>query len=65
MKPLQKRTEDRMFGHPVWNAFALLSPIRLLLNDKTNRNVRDHSEWSGSLDSRRHGSSSENLAPQP
>ena len=39
VEPLQNRTKDRMFGHPAWNAFALLLPISRLLNDKTNRRV--------------------------
>ena len=39
VKPLEDRTEDRMFGHPAWNAFALLLPISRLVNDKTYRRV--------------------------
>ena len=39
MKPLQNRTEDKMFGHPNWNAFAQLLPRSRLVNDKTYRRV--------------------------
>ena len=33
------RTEDRMFGHATWNAFALLLPISSLMDDKMYRRV--------------------------
>ena len=39
MKPLQKRAKNGMFGHPAWNAFALLSSICWLLNDESYRCV--------------------------
>ena len=39
VKPFQNRTENGMCGHQVWNAFALVSSIRRLLNDKTYRRV--------------------------
>ena len=39
VKPFQNRTENAMFGHPTWNAFALLSSIRRLLNDNTYSRV--------------------------
>ena len=35
IKPLQNRTEDGMFGHPTWNAFALMSPNSRFLNNHT------------------------------
>ena len=35
LKPLQNGTEDRMFGHPAWNAFARLLPSSRLTSDKT------------------------------
>ena len=34
VKPLQKGAENGMFRHPARNAFALVSPICWLLNDK-------------------------------
>ena len=39
VKPLQNGTEDRMFGRPAWDAFALLLPMSRLVNDKTYRRV--------------------------
>ena len=39
VKPLQNRAEDGIFGHPTWNAFALMPPISWLLNVKTYRRV--------------------------
>ena len=35
IKPLQKRTEDEMFGHPTRDAFALVSPNSRFLNNHT------------------------------
>ena len=54
MKPFQNGTEDVMFGHPTWNAFALLHPIGWLMNDKTYRRVIT-----------RNGPVPQVLAPQP
>ena len=38
-KPLQSGTEDGMFGHPTWNAFALMPPNSRFLNNHAHSRV--------------------------
>ena len=60
VKPLQNRAKTR----DVWNALELLSSIRRLLNYKTYRRVIIRNGPVLQI-FKKHGSSSESLAPQP
>ena len=57
VKLLQKGTENKMFGHPAGDKFALVSSICQLLNDEE---LRDHSEWYHFPSFRRHERNTEN-----